>query len=433
MRFYTKQHPFYCGIDLHARTMYLCILSQDGEVMLHRNMKASPDALLKAIAPYRDNIVIAVECIFTWYWLADLCAQEGLPFVLGHALYMKAIHGGKTKNDKIDSQKIAVLLRGGLLPQAYVYPAAMRATRDLLRRRTHVMRKRVELLAHIQNTNSQYNLPEIGTKIAYKANRDGVAERFPDPAVQKSIEVDLALIGHYDALLRDLELAIVTTAKPQDANTLYWLQTVPGIGKILSLVLLYEMHDIARFPRVQDVVSYGRLVKCAKESAGKRYGTSGTTIGHAYLKWAFSEAAVLFLRNHPAGQKYLVRLENKHGKGRALTVLAHQRARAVYHMLKHTTAFDMEKFLRSSGRGAGEPAASLGRDGLSLATVLWHEGGLVSANPSEHIGPVPGPCAFDWPLALAPIHMADVPDGSCVLPLTRTWHSLAHEDMQPRF
>ena len=77
--------------------------------------------------------------------------------MLGHALYMKAIHGGKTKNDKIDAQKIAVLLRGGMLPQAYVYPAAMRAPRDLLRRRTHLLRKRAELLAHIQNTNSQYN------------------------------------------------------------------------------------------------------------------------------------------------------------------------------------------------------------------------------------------------------------------------------------
>ena len=238
MRFYTKQHPFYCGIDLHARTMYVCILSQDGEVMLHRNMKASPDTLLKAIAPYRDDMVIAVECIFTWYWLADLCAQEGLPFVLGHALYMKAIHGGKTKNDKIDSQKIAVLLRGGMLPQAYVSPAAMRATRDLLRRRTHVRRKRAELLAHIQNTNSQYNLPEMGKKIAYKANRDGVAERFPDPAVQKSIEVDLALIGHDDQLLRDVERSILTTARQHHAQTLYLLRTVPGIGEILSVVLL---------------------------------------------------------------------------------------------------------------------------------------------------------------------------------------------------
>jgi transposase len=332
MRFYTKQHKMYCGIDLHARTMYVCILSQAGEVMVHQNFTANPETFLKVIAPYRDDVVVAVECIFTWYWLADLCVREGIPFVLGHALYMKAIHGGKAKNDRIDAQKVAVLLRGGMLPQAYVYPAEMRATRDLLRRRIHLMRKRAELLTHVQQTNSQYNLPEIGKKIAYKTNRTGVAERFADPAVQKSVEVALALIDYYDQLLRDLELALVKTAKQHDANTLYLLQTVPGIGKILSLVLLYEMHDIARFPRVQDFVSYCRLVKCAKESAGKRYGTSGSKIGNAYLKWAFSEAAVLFLRTNPAGQKYLTRLEKKHGKGKALTVLAHQLARAVYYM-----------------------------------------------------------------------------------------------------
>jgi hypothetical protein len=221
MRFYTNQHQFYCGIDLHARSMYVCILSQDGEMLVHRNMKAAPEPFLKAIAPYRDGLVVAVECIFTWYWLADLCAQEDIPFVLGHALYMKAIHGGKAKNDKIDSQKIATLLRGGMLPKAYVYPAGMRATRDLLRRRTHLMRKRAELLAHVQNTNAQYNLPEIGKNIAYKANREGVAERFDDPAVQKTIEVDLALITYDDQMLSDLELFIINTAKQHDANTLY--------------------------------------------------------------------------------------------------------------------------------------------------------------------------------------------------------------------
>jgi transposase len=345
MRFYTQQHKAYCGIDLHARSMYVCILSQDGEILLHRNMKTSPETLLKAIAPYREDLVVAVECIFTWYWLADLCAQEQIPFVLGHALYMKAIHGGKAKNDKIDSQKIAVLLRGGMLPQAYVYPAEMRATRDLLRRRMHLTRKRAEMLAHIQNTNSQYNLPEIGKKLAYKANRAGVAERFPDPAVQKSIEVDLGLIGYYDQVLNDLELTIVNTAKQHHAQTLYRLQSVPGIGKILALVLLYEIHDIVRFPRVQDFVSYCRLVKCTKESAGKRSGTSGAKIGNAYLKWAFSEATVLLLRNNPAGQKSVARLEKKHGKGKALTILAHKLARAVYYMLRRDTAFDLQKFL----------------------------------------------------------------------------------------
>jgi transposase len=259
---------------------------------------------------------------------------------------MKAIHGGKAKNDKIDSQKIAALLRGGMLPQAYVYPAKMRATRDLLRRRMHLTHKRAELLAHVQNTNSQYNLPAIGKNIAYKANREGVAERFADPAVQKSIEVDLALITDYDALLRDVELTSLKTARHHDANILYLLQTVPGIGKILSLVLLYEIHDINRFPRVQDFISYCRLVKCHKESAGKRLGTSGAKIGNAHLKWAFSEAAVLFLRDHPAAQKYLARLERKHDKGKALTILAQKLARAVYYMLKRKVAFDKETFFQ---------------------------------------------------------------------------------------
>jgi transposase len=168
-----------------------------------------------------------------------------------------------------------------------------------------------------------FSLPEIGKKIAYKANCAGVAEEFSDPAVQKGIEVDLTLIDHYDHLLRDVELSILKTAKPHDANTLYLLRTVPRIGEILSLVLLYELQDIQRFPRVQDFMSYCRLVTCAKASAGKCYGTSGKKIGNASLKWAFSEAAVLFLRTNPAGQTYLARLEKKHRKGQALTVLAH--------------------------------------------------------------------------------------------------------------
>lgn len=152
MRFYTTEHKFYCGIDLHARSMYVCILNAAGEVMVHRNLPATPEHFLTVVRPYRDDLVVAVECIFTWYWLADVCAEEGIPFILGHALYMKAIHGGKAKNDKIDARKIAVLLRGGMLPMAYAYPAAMRATRDLLRRRTHLVRKRAEFLAHIQTT-----------------------------------------------------------------------------------------------------------------------------------------------------------------------------------------------------------------------------------------------------------------------------------------
>lgn len=137
----------------------------------------------------------------------------------------------------------------------------------------------------------------------------------------------------------------MSTAKQHDGNAFYRLRSVPGIGKILALVILYEVQDIRRFPRVQDFVSYCRLVKCAKESAGKKYGTSGRKIGNAYLKWSFSEAAVLFLRGNPEGQNYLAKLEKKHSKGKVLTCLAHRLARTVYHLLMRGQAFELKKFL----------------------------------------------------------------------------------------
>lgn len=146
MNFYTRQHKHYCGIDLHAKAMYVCILDQAGTILVHKNLPTTSETFLRIIASYRKDLVGGVECIFTWYWLADLCAKEKIPFVLGHALSMKAIHEGKAKNDKIDAYKSAVLLRDGMLPQAYVYPAEMRATRDLLRRCCPLVRKRAELL-----------------------------------------------------------------------------------------------------------------------------------------------------------------------------------------------------------------------------------------------------------------------------------------------
>jgi transposase len=345
MKFYTKQHKYYCGIDLHTKKMYVCILDAEGQIRLHQNIKTDPKALLSILTPFREDVVVAVECMFTWYWIADLCTAEAIPFVLGHALYMKAIHGGKAKNDKIDSHKIATLLRGGMLPQAYVYPARMRATRDLLRRRNHFMRKRAELFAHIQNTRSQYNLPDPLGCIAKPQNREGILERFDDPSVQKSIAVNLEIIQAYDRLLNQLEQDIISFAKEHDLRSYALLQTIPGVGRILALVILYEIESIQRFPTVQDFVSYCRLIRSIKESNGKKYGSNGKKIGNAHLKWAFSEAAVLFLKGNEQGKRYLERLTRKHGKAKALSILAHKLGRTVYFMLKNKEAFNQKKFL----------------------------------------------------------------------------------------
>jgi transposase len=347
MRFYTKSHRFYCGVDLHARSMYVCILGHDGEILVQRSIPASPEAFLEVVRPYGEDLVVAVECIFTWYWVADLCAAEGIAFVLGHALYMRAIHGTKTKNDRIDALKIATLLRGGMLPQAYVYPRGMRSTRDLLRRRLYLVRVRGFLLAHIQNTNSQYNLPPFEKRIAVRKNREGILDRFEDPSVRKSIEVDVELVHELDRKIWGIEGFVLRHAEVHDSENFHRLRTIHGVGKVLALTMIYEIHDVGRFPRVQEFLSYSRLAHPRRESAGKKKGASGRKIGNVHLKWAFSEAAVLFLSKNEAGKRMLGRLEKKHGKGKALSILAAKLGRAAYYMLVRKKAFEAERFFQS--------------------------------------------------------------------------------------
>src|SRR5262249_10074289 len=183
----------------------------------------------------------------------------------------------KSKNDDIDAEKIARLLRGGNIPVAYIYPKGLRETRDLLRRRMHLVHKRAELITHIQILNAQNNLPEFGKKLIYAKNRAElkIAERFANPHVKKSVECDLALIDALDVKVADLELYLERTAKVEDPQTYHLLKTVQCVGKILGLVLLYEIHDIRRFAEVGDFLSYARLIRCTHESAGKKLGVGG--------------------------------------------------------------------------------------------------------------------------------------------------------------
>jgi transposase len=362
MRFYIQQHRFYCGGDLHSRTLHLCILDQAGNIVLDRNIPCQPKTFLDAIAPFRDGIVVGVECMFAWYWLADLCQQEHIPFVLGHAFYMKLIHGGKAKNDRIDAHKIALILRGGMFPLAYTYPKGMRETRDLLRRRMYLVHKRAELITHIQILNSQYNLPPFAKKLSFAANRAelDIPARFTDPSVRLSVELDLALIDRLDELTAKVELYLTRTAKVDDVQTYQRLRTVPGVGPILALVLLYEIHDSNRFECVGQFLSYARLVRCDHESAGKKLGSGGKKIGNAHLRWAFAEAVCLFLRGSERARAWKQKQEKKRGPGKVLGILAARLARAVYHMLRKQQAFDEERFWNSAA-SADQPSGTTTR------------------------------------------------------------------------
>lgn len=347
MRWYKQQHRFYCGVDLHARSMFTHILDAEGRTVFEKDLPASPGAFLDAVKSYRDGLVVGCECMFAWYWLADLCEDESIPFALGHALYMKAIHGGKSKNDRIDAGKIAGLLRGGNFPMAYVYPRAMRETRDLLRRRTFFVRQKAQLIAHITNTNSQYNLPPFERKLSRHPDYSDLAKRFAHASTQLSIGADAALINQYQSTIQELETHLVKHAKVDDPKTYQLLQSAPGIGKVLGLILLYEVQDIRRFPEDGNFLSYCRLVHCEHESAGKKKGSGGRKIGNAHLKWAFSEAACLMLRSCKPVKAWLQRQERKRGKRKALAILEAKIGRAVYQVWRKQQPFDAKRFLAS--------------------------------------------------------------------------------------
>jgi transposase len=346
MRCYTGQHRFYVGVDLHARSMYTHILDHQGQTVFEHDLPAEPGVFLDAVKPFRQDLVVGCECMFAWYWLADLCEDHQIPFVLGHALYMRMIHGGKSKTDRIDAAKLASMLRGGLFPMAYVYPRAKRQTRDLLRRRSFFVRQRAQLIAHIQNTNTQFNLPPLSKKLTYAANRSPeIAERFAHPSTKLAVTADLGLIDAYDIQIAELERHLVQNAKVDDPVTFGQLRTVPGIGPILGLILLYEVDDIARFPEAGNFLSYSRLVRCAHVSAGRVKGSGGKKIGNAHLKWAFSEAACLMIRSCLPVKSWMQRQEKKKGKRKALSILEAKIGRAVYHLWRKQVPFDVKRFL----------------------------------------------------------------------------------------
>ena len=292
--------------------------------------------------------------MFGWYWLADACQDAGLTFVLAHALYLRAIHGGKNKNDRVDSEKLAHLLRTNLIPPSYVYPAKLRPLRALLRQRLFFVWSRSELLARLQSHQLAHNRPTLTGRNRY--NRDPWEQQLlsheDHPLRQLALQNELAMVRHFDTQIIALESQLLRLTKEVAQRDYALLQTVPGIGEYLGLTILHEIGDIARFPSVKDFLSYCRLVKGTVASAGKFKGLRGAKLGNPYLRWAFGEAAVIAKRDHkligPLAQRLEARMNGN--KFKANTVLAIKLARAVYFMLRQGTGFDPERLVCALSR-----------------------------------------------------------------------------------
>jgi len=350
MKYYTSTTEFNCGIDLHARQMYACVMDRQGEKLVHTNIKGNDfEYFLMRVEPYRHDLTVVCECIFNWYWLADACFDAEIEFVLAHALYLRHIHGGKNKNDRVDSEKLAHLLRANLIPPSYVYPSERRPVRALLRQRMSYVWERATLKTKLSMAQTAEGLIPA-RKCGH--NRDvweeRILEQYTNPLHRFAASCDMNMIRAYDAQIEKLEEQIVRQAKKAMGRNFHLLLSVPGIGRVLAMTILYEIDTIERFPTVKDFLSYCRLVKGSVASAGKVKGLTGGKMGNAYLRWAFGEAAVIMKRNHPLLTPYAEKLVAKHGKFKGNAILADKIARAVYFMLQKGTAFDAERLIATS-------------------------------------------------------------------------------------
>jgi len=354
MKYFTSTTEFNCGIDLHARQMYICVMDRQGNKLVHCNIVGNDFAyFLKRVAAYRHDLTVVCECTFNWYWLADACFEAKIGFVLAHALYLKHIHGGKNKNDRVDSEKLAHLLRANLIPPAYVYPSERRPIRSLLRQRMSYVCQRAELMTRLSMSQSAQGLVPAAKS---GHNRDVWQERilaqYTHPLHQMGATCNLDMIRVYDEQIEKLEKEITRQARLLEARDYYLLLTVPGIGPILAMTILFEVDSIERFATVKDFVSYCRLVKGSVASAGKIKGLTGGKMGNGYLRWAFGEAALMAKRNHPLLTPYAEQLVARRGKFKANAILANQIARAVYYMLCKGTAFDPQRVVRPMSEAA---------------------------------------------------------------------------------
>ena len=346
METYQCKHKFVCGIDLHSKMMYICIIDRSLNVLVHKSVANNDTKKFKEILkPYLGEIVIIAEACFPYYWVSDFAEENKIPFQLGHPFYMKLIHSGKTKDDIIDSEKIACLGMNNYLPMAHTCSKEIRHLRDLMRRRLFFVQECSGFQTHVKIQAYQSNFQILGKAFDSKHHINEIPLSFDDEDQRYSVAMNIRTISHFSKEIKAVIKYIRNRIKIINNDDFTLLYSIRGIGKIIALTILLEIDTIDRFKDVGHFASYSRLVKCSHQSAGKKLGFGNSKIGNGHLRYAFGEAAVHMAKNNPRVKVWLEKFTQKKGKGKAMGALAHKIARAVFHILKTKEKFDIDKFL----------------------------------------------------------------------------------------
>jgi transposase len=330
---------YYGGIDLHSNNSYVVVIDETGTSVFRRRLANDLSAIERVFSNFGEALVgIAVESTYNWYWLVDGLMAAGHRVHLANPAAIKMYEGIKHTDDPWDAHWLADMLRLGILPEGYIYPAAERTVRDLLRRRTNLVQQNTRNLLSIQTLAARSSGLQISGNAIKQLRPDDLATVFADPDVIQMAAAHLRVMGCLGGEIATIERSVVSRArlKPEFAG----LKTIPGVGKVLALVIMYETGEIGRFASPGNYASYCRCVGSERLSNGKKKGVGNRKSGNAHLAWAFVEAAHFARRYDERAQRFYQRKRAKTGVASARKAVAHKLARASFYIMRDRVPFD---------------------------------------------------------------------------------------------
>jgi transposase len=327
------QSKLYCGSDLHGNNVFLTLCDGQGERVLERRVKANLEAVNGALAPYWERIeAVAVESTYNWYWFVDGLRSQGRDVRLANPAKMAQYDGLKVGDDASDAGWLAEQLRLGILPESYVYPPEVRPIRDALRRRMLVVRQRTQTLLSLESLFARqgWACPKVEALKGWTGQEVEVLGA--DPFTRLQVESLLELLRKQEGIAGGIEEAVLKAVKPRAEYER--IQQVPGIGKVLGMLVLLESGDFGRFASAGDYASYCRTVKSERRSNEKKKGENNRKNGNRYLAWAFAEAAVYAIRYYPRIAAWYERKKRRRNVPVALKALACKLAKAAWHVMR---------------------------------------------------------------------------------------------------
>ena len=332
----------YGAIDLHSTNNVTVAIDEQDRVVYQKRLPNDLALILKELSVYQSELQgIVVESTYNWYWLVDGLMEQGYKLHLANTAAIQQYEGLKYTDDNSDARWLAHLLRLGVLPEGYIYPRAERPVRDLLRKRSQMVRQRTTNLLSIQNLVTRNTGSSLSAKRVKGLDVQQIDELLPNGDLALAVKANLSVLCSADEQTEILERTIMERVqlRPQFS----FLKTVPGIGEILALTIMLETGDIRRFPSVGNYASYCRCVGSRKISNGKTKGKGNTKNGNKYLAWAFVEAAHFAIRFNSKIKSFDQRKKAKTKGVVALKAVAHKLCRACYYIMRDQVPFNITK------------------------------------------------------------------------------------------